>query len=41
MNKQTQGNKMIIPINDLLKGLYLLRAINKDNDSETQKLVIE
>ncbi len=41
LTKRIEGNKAFLSVNGLPKGLYLLRAINKNNQSETQKLVIE
>ena len=41
LNKQAAGNKTTLTVNGLPKGLYLLRVMNEENNSETSKLVIE
>ena len=41
LNKQAAGNKTTLTVNGLPKGLYLLRIMNEENNSETSKFVIE
>ena len=41
LNKQAAGNKTTLTVNGLPKGLYLLRVMNEENNSETSKLMIE
>ena len=41
LNKQVTGNKTTLTVNGLPKGLYLLRVMNEENNSETSKLMIE